>query len=159
MASRPVFHAFRFSLGISVPLLLDLAYHEAYLVPSTIPNLYAESQWKELIKPKGIPFHSPPSLTFTRYRTENPLHAQYIYAKKSFWRYNLLWAYLGTSTTALQLYYIISSLRARRVTRAIAAASVMGLTWTAILVEGNTRKMYLDKMQEKVLKEEEAVTG
>ncbi|KAF7502855.1 hypothetical protein GJ744_004976 [Endocarpon pusillum] len=159
MAARPIFYPFRASLVISIPLLLDLAYHEGYLVPSTIPNLYAESQWKEVIKPKGIPFHSPPSLTWNRYHTENPLHAQYIYAKKSFWRYKLIWAYLGASTTVLQLYYIFSSLRARRVTRAIAAASVMGLTWTAILVEGKTREMYLDKMQEKVLKEEEAFTG
>lgn len=159
MASRQVHNTLRLSLGITVPLLIDLTYQEAYLVPFTTPNLYSESRWKELIKPKGIPFHIPPSLTFTRYRTENPWHVQYVHAKKSFWRYNVMWPFIGVVTTALQLNFLILSLRTRWAAGAIAAASAMGLTWTGILVEGNARKMYLDKMQEKVLKEEETLTG
>lgn len=159
MASGPAFSALKLSLGITVPLLIDLTYQEAYLVPFTTPNLYAESGWKELSKPKGIPFGIPPSLTFNRYRTENPWHVQYVHAKKSFWRYNAMWPFLGVVTTALQLNYLINSLRVRWATGAIAAVSAMGLTWTATLVEGNARRMYLDKMQEKVLKEEETLTG
>ena len=159
MASGPAINTLKLSLGFSVAMLIDLAYHEAYLVPSTLPNLYAESNWKELSKPAGIPFRRPPSLSFTRYHTENPWHAQYIYAKKSFLRHNLMWSALAVCTTAMQLSYFITSLRARWATGAIAAVSAMGLTWTGIVVEGNARKMYLNKMQEKVLKAEETITG
>ncbi len=159
MASRQAFNSLRLSLGITVPVLIDLTYQEAYLVPFTTPDLYAESRWKELSKPMGIPFHIPPSLDFNRYRTENPWHVQYVHAKKSFWRYNVMWSFLGVVSTALQLHYLINSLRVRWATGAIAAISAMSLTWTGILVEGNARKMYLDKMQEKVLKEEEVLSS
>ncbi len=157
MASRQAFNTLKLSLGISVPLLIDLTYQEAYLVPFTTPNLYAESGWKELGKPMGIPFRMPPSLTFNRYRTENPWHVEYVHAKKSFWRYNVMWPFLGVVSTALQLNYLINSLRVRWAIGAIAAVSAMSLTWAGILVEGNARKMYLDKMQEKVVKEEEVL--
>jgi len=155
MAARQGINLFTLSLGAYVPLLLDLGYHEGYLVPSTFPNLYATTRLNELAKPTPFPVSSPPSLTFTRYRTENPWHAQYIYAKKSFWRYNFMWPTFGIITTVLQSNHLISSLILRRPAGAIAALSAITLTWGTIIVEGNARKMYIDEMYQRVMKEEE----
>ena len=154
MASRQTINTFKLSLGVLVPLLVDFAYQEGYVVPFTIPSFYTKSRLKELSKPMGVAFGMPPSLTFTRYRTENPWHARYVHAKKSFWRYNVMWPFLGMVSTALQLSYMIKSLRVRWTAGAVTAIIAMVLTWTGITVEGNARKMYLDEMQEKVLKEE-----
>ena len=156
MSSRLVINTLRLSLGITAPLLVDLAYHECYLIPSNVPNLYANSRPEELLKPTGVPFGIPPTLTFTRYRTENPWHAQYIYAKKSFWRYNTLWPFTGVVSAALQLIHIIQSVRLGSVLGVVGAAGAMALTWTGIFVEGKSRRMYLDAMHDKVMKEEEA---
>ena len=65
-----------------------------------------------------------------------------------------MWPFLGMVSTALQLSYMIKSLRVRWTAGAVTAIIAMVLTWTGITVEGNARKMYLDEMQEKVLKEE-----
>jgi hypothetical protein len=159
MASMPRFSLLKFSLGASVPLLIDLAYQEGYLVPSTTPNLYNKSRWKELSQPTRHPFRIPPSLTFVGYRTENPFHVEYVHAKKSLWRYNVMWSLLGVVTTTFQANYIVNALQARRIAGAIAALSAIGLTWTAIVAEGHARRMYLDEMQKKVLKEEEAFSS
>ncbi len=70
-----------------------------------------------------------------------------------------MWPFIGVISTALQLNYLINSLRVRWATGAIAAVSAISLTWTGVLLEGNARKMYLDKMQEKVLKAEESFTS
>jgi hypothetical protein len=148
-----------FSLHISIPILCDLAYHEGYLVPSTIPNFYTRDRLKELSRPKLIPFSRPPSLSFVGYRTENPWHARYIHAKKSFWRYNVMWLPLGVTAGILQLTYLINSLRVRWAAGAIASASFLAITCTSIVLEGNARKMYLKEVQKKVLKEEEDFTG
>jgi hypothetical protein len=155
MASRPAFNALKLSLGITVPLLIDLAYQEGYVVPSTIPNFYTKDRLKELSKPTGVPFSIPPSLTFTRYRTENPFHVQYVHAKKSFWRYNVMWSFVGIVSTTFQLVHMTNSLGLRRPAGAVAAAGAIGLTWAAIIVEGNARKMYLEEMHNKVMEEEE----
>ncbi len=82
MASTRSFSLLKFSLGVSVPIVLDLAYQEGYFVPSTFPNFYNESRLKELKEPSIPDFATPPSLTFVRYRTENPWHFQYVHAKK-----------------------------------------------------------------------------
>lgn len=155
MAPRQAFSTLKLSLGISLPLLVDLAYQEAFVVPTTLPGFYNKHRLAELRRPTGVSFGMPPSLTFTRYRTENPYHAQYINAKKSFWRYNVMWSFLGVVSGGLQLEYLIQSLRIGWPAGAIAAAGAVGLTWTAIIVEGNARKMYLEAMHDKVLKEEE----
>lgn len=156
MASKQTFSLLTFSLGLSLPLLIDLAYQEAYLVPTTTPNLYTRARLEELIKPVKQPFSMPPSLTFTRYHTENSLHAQYVHAKKSLWRYNVMWGFLGVVSAALQGNYVVNSLIARRPAAAVAAVSAMGLTWAAIIVEGNARRLYLKEMHDEVMKEEEA---
>lgn len=70
-----------------------------------------------------------------------------------------MWAFVGLVSTALQLSYLINSLRVRRGTGAIAAVGAIGLTWAGIVVEGNARKMYLDEMQERVIKEEEVLSS
>jgi hypothetical protein len=155
MAARQKVSLFTFSLGMYIPLLLDLAYHEGYLVPTTFPNLYAKTRLNELVKPIPFPVRIPPSLTFTRYRTENPWHARYIYAKKSFWRYNILWSVFGVLTTVMQSGHLITSLFLRRPAGAVAALSAITLTWGTIIVEGNARKLYIDEMHQTVLKEEE----
>jgi hypothetical protein len=147
-----------FSLGVTVPMLIDLAYHEGYLVPTNTPNLY-RSRLEELTKPTRRPFRIPPSLTFVRYHTENPLHAEYIYAKKSLWRYNVMWSLLGVISAACQANHIVNCLKVRRFGGASLALGAIGLTWTAIMVEGNARRMYIEEMREKVLKEEEAFTS
>jgi hypothetical protein len=159
MASRRPISALKLSLGLSVPLFIDLTYQEGYLVPSTFPNVYTESRLKELSKPSGVQFATPPSLTFTRYHTENPWHAQYIYAKKSFWRYKVMWSSLGLISSALQLIHVVNSAAVGRPAGAIAAVAAIGLTWTGIIVEGKARKMFLDEMHDTVVKEEETLTN
>lgn len=155
MAADHLINTLRLSLTISLPLLVDLAYHEGYLVPATIPNFYNPTRLNQLAKPTLFPACVPPSLTFVRYRTENPLHAQYIHAKKSFWRYNAIWPALGVITSGLQTNHLIRSLRSGRPLGAIAALSAITLTWGTIMMEGNARKMYIDEMYQRVLQEEE----
>lgn len=70
-----------------------------------------------------------------------------------------MWAFLGVVSAAFQLSYIIKCLKARSPIGVITAASAMALTWTGIIVEGNTRIMYLDEMQQKVIREEETSTA
>ena len=159
MASRQPLSVLKFSLSVYIPLLIDLAYQEAYFVPSTLPDLYTKPRLKELSKPSGVQFGIPPSLTFTRYRTENPWHTQYIYAKKSFWRYNLMWSSVGLITSTLQLIHVINSAAIGRPVGAIVAVGAIGLTWTGIIVEGKARKMFLDEVHDTVVKEEENFTN
>ncbi len=70
-----------------------------------------------------------------------------------------MWSFLGVTSAALQANSIINSVGARRYGGAAAALGAMGLTWTAIMFEGHARRMYLEEMQQKVLKEEEAFTS
>jgi hypothetical protein len=155
MASRQAINTFHLSLGMYVPILLDLAYQEGYLVPTTFPNFYTTSRLNELAKPPSRPVGIPTSLTFTRYRTQNPWHVQYVHAKKAFWRYIVMWPFLGVVTTALQSNHLLTSLILRRPTGAIVALSAITLTWGTVIVEGNARKMYIDEMYQRVMKEEE----
>lgn len=67
-----------------------------------------------------------------------------------------MWSFLGVVAAAVQANHIVNSIRARRVGGAVAALGAMGLTWAAIMVEGNARRMYLEEMNRMVLKEEEA---
>lgn len=159
MASNQTFSLLKLSLGVSVPLVIDLAYQEGYFVPSTFPGFYNEGRLKELKEPSRPRFTTPPSLTFVRYRTENPWHVQYVYAKKSFWRYNVMWWPLGVLCTALQSGHIVNSVRKGRPAGAIAGAAVIGLTWTVMIVEGKARTMFLNEIYDTVIKEEEAFTN
>jgi hypothetical protein len=159
MATQQAFNTLTASLGCSVPLLIDLIYQEGYAVPTHTPKLYTKARLEDLRKPSLPSFGIPESLTFRRYRTENIHHVDYVHAKKSFWRYNFMWSFLGVTTTLLQLHYVVRSIRTRRPAGALAAAGAMGLTWGAIMVEGKARRMYLDEMMDKVKKEEEKFTA
>lgn len=67
-----------------------------------------------------------------------------------------MWFFVGVVSSAFQVRHAMTSWMARRTLGIFAAFGATGLTWAAIILEGNARKMYLDEMQDKVLKEEKA---
>lgn len=66
-----------------------------------------------------------------------------------------MWSFVGVLAAAFQANHIVNSIRTRRAGGVVAALGAMGLTWAAIMVEGNARRMYLEEMNRMVLREEE----
>ncbi len=70
-----------------------------------------------------------------------------------------MWWPLALLSSALQSFHILNSVRKGRPASAIAAAAAIGLTWTAMTVEGKARTMFLNEIYDAVVKEDEAFTN
>ena len=156
MAARQQINTLFLSLGLTVPLIIDLVYHEGYFVPTNFPGYWTQSRLDRLTQIRGLPYTNPPSLTYTRYRTESPLHAAFVHTRKSVWQFNAMWPFVAVVTSGLQLHWLIRSARMRVASGVFGALAAMGLTWSALVIEGHSRKMFLDDMREKVAQEEAA---
>lgn len=157
MASGPAINSLKLSLGVTFPLVIDFAYHEGYLV-GVYPGYWTRSRFDRLFQfealrnvRRTVYDEKNSALHFTRYRTENPLHASYIHTKKSVWKVNTLWPLLAGVASALQIHSLFVSFRRRALGRALFAVGAMGLTWAGVVLENESRYWFLQDMKERVV--------